>query len=524
MITSLGLKNRRTGTTAATALAATALVLLPTWSGQAADILKADNTDPLSLTSSWVPGVVPGVDDVAVWNNTVTGANATTLDLDLSWRGIRIANPGGAVSIANTEAILSLGADGIDLSAATQNLTIGTSLVATADQTWSLASGRTFNLWTVNTNRGLSGEGDVTLQGPATGSGTIVMLPGSTGSVGFDDGSSNSTFMGDWIIGPNVTVQVIRNGRSAWGNGVIRLNGGRIGQIQGQWTWTNEIALGTGTTSTIANFSTGANRFLKLQGTISGGGNLILDDTTGAMGNNALGFIVTGTNTMSGTVTIPASRLVRLGGVPGDSVSTAAGIGGTFGTAGVVNNGTLTLSHSDAWTFGNNVSGSGTLVIGNSAITGTGTQVATVSGANTYTGITTVNNGRLNLTGSLTSTVVLQQGGSISGAGTTTGSMNFFGGTQILLAGGETTTGLSSSGASFFAPTKASFLTAPAAATIYDILTYGPGNVTEPGNLSINAHGTLTNTGTKFTFLAAGSQSRTWKGVTDTWQEGINTP
>ena len=524
MKTTSATKNRCAGASAATALAVTALVLLPAFSSEAADVLKANNADSLELTTSWVAGAVPEGTDIAVWDSTVTAANSTALNADLSWQGIRVANPGGAVTINNTANLLTLGTAGIDLSAATQNLTIGTTLMTDGNQTWSLAAGRTLNLWTVNTGRGISGAHDITINGPDTGSATVVMLPGSNGSLGFNDFNSNNGFFGNWNIGPNVTVQNIRNGRTAWGMGTINLNGGTIAQVQGNWTWTNDIVLGTGTTSTIANNATGSNRSLKLQSVISGDGNLNFADTTGAMGNNTLGFIITGTNTMSGTVTIPASRFVRVGGIPGDNTSTNAGVGGTLGTAGVVNNGTLTLSHSDTWTFGNNVSGTGALVIGHTGITGTATQVATVSGTHTYTGATTVNNGRLNLTGSMTSAVTVGSAGAISGTGSTTGSMTFAGGTQIFLEGGETTTGLSSNGVTFSAATRASFLTVPVASTTYDVLTYGAGGVSDPSNLSVNAHGTLTDTGTKFTFLAAGAQARTWNAASDTWQQGVNTP
>ncbi len=509
----------------ATVLAAATFAFLPSFSAKAVDVLKQNNNFALNLPDSWVGTSLPSPADIAVWDGTVVGSNASALGGSLSLAGIRIANPGGTVTVADTAgATLALGASGIDMSSATQNLTINANVLADAPQAWSLAAGRALNLWTVNTGRGLSGIGEISISGPGAGSATVVMLPGSNGSLGFNDANSNSGFFGNWNIGPGVTVQNIRNGRTAWGAGSIHLNGGTIAQVQGNWTWTNDVVLGTGTNSTIANSSTGSNRFLKLQGTISGDGNLNFADTTGAMGNATLGFIVTGANLMSGTVTIPGGRFVRVGGIPAENVSTNAGTGGTLGTAAVVNNGTLTLSHSDAWTFSNNVSGSGALVIGNTGITGTATQVVTVSGTNTYTGVTTVNNGRLNLTGSLTSAVSVGAAGAISGGGSTTGSATFAGGAQILVEGGVTLTGLVSSGVTFSGPTKASFLTAPIPTATYDILTYGTGGITNAANLAVNAHGTLADTGTKLTFSAAGAQTRTWNAVSDTWQEGGNTP
>lgn len=59
---------------------------------------KANNTDNLNLASSWSVAI-PTAGTVAGWNNTVTGANSVNLGADLSWLGIRILDPGGAVTI-----------------------------------------------------------------------------------------------------------------------------------------------------------------------------------------------------------------------------------------------------------------------------------------------------------------------------------------------------------------------------------------------------------------------------------------
>ncbi len=48
-------------------------------SAQAADIVKANNSNDLNLGSSWIGGTVPTASDVAVWNNTVTAANTVLL-------------------------------------------------------------------------------------------------------------------------------------------------------------------------------------------------------------------------------------------------------------------------------------------------------------------------------------------------------------------------------------------------------------------------------------------------------------
>jgi fibronectin-binding autotransporter adhesin len=121
---------------------------------QAASIVKANNTDNLDLGSSWVGGVVPGAADMGVWNSTVAGANATVLGNNLMWSGIQVLNPGGAVTIgatttnANAGATLTLGTGGIDMSSASQSLTLAApvTLATNALQSWSVGNGQTLAL------------------------------------------------------------------------------------------------------------------------------------------------------------------------------------------------------------------------------------------------------------------------------------------------------------------------------------------------------------------------------------------
>ena len=114
----------------------------------AATIYKNDNADALNLTTSWSGDIVPGVNDIATWNSTVTTANSTVLGADLAWNGIAITDPGGLVTIGagNT---LTLGRAGIDMSFASQGLTISSNLTTAAgNQTWNVATGQTLTLQT----------------------------------------------------------------------------------------------------------------------------------------------------------------------------------------------------------------------------------------------------------------------------------------------------------------------------------------------------------------------------------------
>jgi len=106
-----------------------------------------------------------------------------------------------------------------------------------------------------------------------------------------------------------------------------------------------------------------------LFGVISGTGDLTLNGTGTLM--------LTGNSTYTGTTTINSGTL-QLGN------NSAAG----SVTGSIVNNGTLVLNRSNALTLSQVVSGSGNLIQN-----GSGT--VTLSGANTYSGITSINNGVL---------------------------------------------------------------------------------------------------------------------------------
>lgn len=136
--------------------------------GQGATIFKANNTNNLNQADSWVSGGPPGNEDVACWDSTVTAANSVLLGANMTWKGIVIANPGGLVTLkpGNT---LTLGTAGIDMSAATQNLTIQHSFRAAATQTWTIGGSRTLTLDNDNTGSSYDFAGyDLILNGPGT--------------------------------------------------------------------------------------------------------------------------------------------------------------------------------------------------------------------------------------------------------------------------------------------------------------------------------------------------------------------
>ncbi len=132
-----------------------------------AQVRKEDNTDTLDQTTSWVGAAVPQANDIAQWDNQLTGPNFSDLGaVSSSWQGIKVLDPAGAATITGTTPInLTVGASGIDLGTATQNLTISSPLVLGGAQTWSVASGRFLTITTPGA-AAASGTGPLTIQGP----------------------------------------------------------------------------------------------------------------------------------------------------------------------------------------------------------------------------------------------------------------------------------------------------------------------------------------------------------------------
>lgn len=168
--------------------------------------VKTNNTDALNLATSWTNNAVPGASDIAQWDNTVSDPNNTTnlLGASLSWSGVRIVDPAGPVQISagNT---LTLGAGGIDMSAATRDLTLSNSVVTydAVFQRWDVPSGRTLTL------AAEPAYGYHVSQGP------VEIIGGGTVNLG----TATSSIIIDYQHNPYVTY-----GKNDW----AALNGGQV--------------------------------------------------------------------------------------------------------------------------------------------------------------------------------------------------------------------------------------------------------------------------------------------------------
>ena len=121
-------------------------------SGAQTAIDKANSYLNLDTTSDWAGGVVPGANNIAVWNSGSGTPSPEPLGANLTWAGIQILTPGGPVTITPDGNTLTngevgiVGLTGIDMSGASQNLSLSNNIVANGVQNWNIGPGRTLAL------------------------------------------------------------------------------------------------------------------------------------------------------------------------------------------------------------------------------------------------------------------------------------------------------------------------------------------------------------------------------------------
>jgi autotransporter-associated beta strand protein len=316
-------------------------------------IVKANNTTALNATGSWTNGVVPGAIDTALWNNIVLGANSSALGGNVTWGQITISNPGGAITIANTaSATLTLNGvsgTGIDMSSASQNLTINNPVTLGASQTWNVGASRTLTVGSaigeVSSGYGItkSGTGALTLSGNNTFSGGTVL----------NAGTLNTTADSNLGIGGGITV----NGAVAWNWGAS-VNYARALTV-------NEDAV-------LTLNQNGSNT-----GLLSGNGTITVSGSVGPIFSN------TG-STFTGTVNLGYGMTLGNLGDSSNPINFSNGYMYWTGGAKTFALRPFTLSATGTATLSNN--GSGALTIQQPlAITGAGARTLTLGYSSSYT-------------------------------------------------------------------------------------------------------------------------------------------
>ena len=481
----------------------------------AATVTKLDNTDNLNLSTSWTAGVIPGANDIALWDNTVTSANSTVLGANLTFGGIQITNPAGLVTIGagNT---LTLGTGGIDMSSASQDLTINAPVAFTAGkQIWNVATGRTLTLSAIPTKTISTAS---VVQFGTTG--TIKL--GTAASSLLTDAQSNAwaTYgTNDWAA-LDATGKVIAAtytaATSTITTGVINDIQGNIGVI-GSTALINALRFDSTTAYNVDIANSGTSRTATVGGILvtanSGGGSIGGNGRTNAfirpnrssgtgvhtfnvIQNSASDFTIAAviTNGSSTTATLVKSGTGKLilTGSNGYSAGTVINEGtiqvgnnnalGTLSSGAVTNNAALAFKRTDNITVANVISGTG-------SVTQAGSGELTLSGANTYTGPTNLNAG----------TIIINAASNI-GNGT---AVNFDGGT--LKYGTGVTTDLSTRAISFNTGGATINTNGNNVTFANSVGNSGAGGLTKTGTGSLNLSAASGNTYSGNTLISGGS-------------------
>ena len=252
----------------------------------------------------------------------------------------------------------------------------------------------------------ISGTGSVAVSsaGTVTLSGANTYTGGTTVSAGILQGDTTS-LQGNITDNANVTFNQSTNGTYA-------------GNISGTGSLTKS---GTGTVTLSAPTPTAAARPSRparwwapppaCKATIVDNANVTFNQSTngtyaGVMsGTGNLTLSGTGTVTLSGANTYSGGTTVSAGSLQGDTTSLQGNL---------VDNANVTFNQSTNGTYAGVLSGTGSL-------TKSGTGTVTLSGANTYSGGTTVAEGKLAINGSLISNTTVAAAGALGGNGTING-------------------------------------------------------------------------------------------------------
>lgn len=428
------------------------LSILPVGSTTAADVYKANNNTQIAQAAAWEGGVLPTSADTFVISDIYAQTGNFGTGAPLTYFGLRVEGTlTTAININNTAVanFVALGAGGLNLSTGLRSLTIA-GLKADVDQTWNLGA----NSLTLGSAR-LQGAGNVTV----IGTGELNLLANNIMTKGLNVTGVRVNASTATSLGANATViqtinptgQAYLTAAGTYANS-FNLSGTGWGQ---ETTKLGALRLANGA-AVSGNITLGGDALItayQSTGTLAGA-------ITESGGSRLLQLGIaddTGVITLSGTVNLTGGTLVRGGTVrfgadnvfaDTDALTVNGGIldlNGFSDTLGTLTLASGTISNSGAASTLSATdiiaqSGSISAGLGGGKLTKTTAGTVTITGVQSYTGGTQIDEGILVLDGTdlLSPTgAVLVNGGSldISGHNNQVGALTLAGGSIVNTGG-----------------------------------------------------------------------------------------
>ena len=409
-------------------MAGTAQATQQTWSATA-------GTTAWATATNWTSGTAPVsslTTDTAYFNSATYTAQPNAGNTSIA--GIQIGSGNTSGTLVITETVLSIGSSGILKDVSSGSATISgagaASIKLGANQNWANNSSTALTVGTstnVITNFGNITPFTLTFSGSGSGATTVNSIIQDGGAIGKTAVVVNTTGGGTTFLkGVNtftggLTIQsgiVQANGATALGGatGAVTFGTGSAATNTLQFngggqTYANAISVLANDTTTL-NVVAGGQTFT-LSGNITGSGNLVV---AGSLSTSIMAF--NGANTYTGTTSVTAGVLkagvASVGGTSGAfGLNSAITMSNTLGaalnitgfntqigsiTGGGSTGGWVTLGAATLTTGGDNSSPAayaGIISGTNGGLTKIGSGTQTLSGSNTYTGLTTVSAGTL---------------------------------------------------------------------------------------------------------------------------------